>query len=155
MKQIIPVNQGWRFLKNCADVPAVIPADAVSVDLPHCWNAQDGQDGGGDYWRGPCCYLKTIQRPAGKNVYVEVEAASSVAKIVVNGVEKVFHKGGYSLFRANVTDALREGENLLAIWVDNSQRDDVYPQMADFTFYGGLYRGVNLVTVEDTPFDLD
>ncbi len=155
MKQIIPVNQGWRFLKNCADVPAVIPADAVSVDLPHCWNAQDGQDGGGDYWRGPCCYLKTIQRPAGKNVYVEVEAASSVAKIVVNGVEKVFHKGGYSLFRANVTDALREGENLLAIWVDNSQRDDVYPQMADFTFYGGLYRGVNLVTVEDSRFDLD
>ena len=155
MKQIIPVNQGWRFLKNCADVPAVIPADAVSVDLPHCWNAQDGQDGGGDYWRGPCCYLKTIQRPAGKNVYVEVEAASSVAKIVVNGVEKVFHKGGYSMFRANVTDALREGENLLAIWVDNSQRDDVYPQMADFTFYGGLYRGVNLVTVEDSRFDLD
>lgn len=155
MKQIIPVNQGWRFLKNCADVPAVIPADAISVDLPHCWNAQDGQDGGGDYWRGPCCYLKTIQRPAGKNVYVEVEAASSVAKIVVNGVEKAFHKGGYSLFRANVTDALREGENLLAIWVDNSQRDDVYPQMADFTFYGGLYRGVNLVTVEDSRFDLD
>ena len=87
--------------------------------------------------------------------YVEVEAASSVGKIIVNGVEKASHKGGYSLFRANVTDALHDGENLLAIWVDNTQRDDVYPQTADFTFYGGLYRGVNLITVEDSRFDLD
>lgn len=88
-------------------------------------------------------------------MYVEVEAASSVGKIIVNGVEKASHKGGYSLFRANVTDALHDGENLLAIWVDNTQRDDVYPQTADFTFYGGLYRGVNLITVEDSRFDLD
>lgn len=155
MKQIIPINEGWSFLKDCAIAPGAIPAGAESVDLPHCWNASDGQDGGGDYWRGPCCYLKAFRRPAGKNVYVEVEAASSVAKILVNGVEKAFHKGGYSLFRANVTDALRDGENLLAIWVDNTPRDDVYPQMADFTFYGGLYRGVNLVTVDDSHFDLD
>ena len=65
-------------------------------------------------------------------MYVEVEAASSVGKIIVNGVEKASHKGGYSLFRANVTDALHDGENLLAIWVDNTQRDDVSPD-------GGLH----------------
>ena len=150
MKHILPINEGWAFVKGCETAPAAIPAGAARVDLPHCWNALDGQDGGSDYWRGPCCYLKTIEKPAGKNVYVEVEAASSVGKIIVNGVEKASHKGGYSLFRANVTDALHDGENLLAIWVDNTQRDDVYPQTADFTFYGGLYRGVNLITVEDS-----
>ena len=155
MKHILPINEGWAFVKGCETAPAAIPAGAARVDLPHCWNALDGQDGGSDYWRGPCCYLKTIEKPAGKNVYVEVEAASSVGKIIVNGVEKASHKGGYSLFRANVTDALHDGENLLAIWVDNTQRDDVYPQTADFTFYGGLYRGVNLITVEDSRFDLD
>ena len=155
MKHIVPINEGWAFVKGCETAPAAIPAGAARVDLPHCWNALDGQDGGSDYWRGPCCYLKTIEKPAGKNVYVEVEAASSVGKIIVNGVEKASHKGGYSLFRANVTDALHDGENLLAIWVDNTQRDDVYPQTADFTFYGGLYRGVNLITVEDSRFDLD
>ena len=155
MKHILPINEGWAFVKGCETAPAAIPAGAALVDLPHCWNALDGQDGGSDYWRGPCCYLKTIEKPAGKNVYVEVEAASSVGKIIVNGVEKASHKGGYSLFRANVTDALHDGENLLAIWVDNTQRDDVYPQTADFTFYGGLYRGVNLITVEDSRFDLD
>ena len=155
MKHILPINEGWAFVKGCETAPAAIPTGAARVDLPHCWNALDGQDGGSDYWRGPCCYLKTIEKPAGKNVYVEVEAASSVGKIIVNGVEKASHKGGYSLFRANVTDALHDGENLLAIWVDNTQRDDVYPQTADFTFYGGLYRGVNLITVEDSRFDLD
>ncbi len=142
-------------MSKAGETPWQLSAGAARVDLPHCWNALDGQDGGSDYWRGPCCYLKTIEKPAGKNVYVEVEAASSVGKIIVNGVEKASHKGGYSLFRANVTDALHDGENLLAIWVDNTQRDDVYPQTADFTFYGGLYRGVNLITVEDSRFDLD
>ncbi len=155
LKQVVSLNQNWAFLKDCESVPAAIPAGAARVDLPHCWNALDGQDGGNDYWRGVCCYLKTIERPAGKNVYIEVEAASSVGRIFVNGVEKASHKGGYSLFRANVTDALRDGENLIAIQVDNSPRTDVYPQTADFTFYGGLYRGVNLITTEDSHFDLD
>ena len=96
MKHILPINEGWAFVKGCETAPAAIPAGAARVDLPHCWNALDGQDGGSDYWRGPCCYLKTIEKPAGKNVYVEVEAASSVGKIIVNGVEKASHKGGYS-----------------------------------------------------------
>ncbi len=155
MKQIVSLNKNWAFLKNCAEVPAAIPADAPRVDVPHCWNALDGQDGGADYWRGPCCYLKTIERPAGKNVYIEVGAASSAAKIFVNGVEKASHKGGYSLFRANVTDALHDGENLIAICVDNTNRTDIYPQTADFTFYGGMYRDVNLIITEDSRFDLD
>ena len=85
MKHILPINEGWAFVKGCETAPAAIPAGAARVDLPHCWNALDGQDGGSDYWRGPCCYLKTIEKPAGKNVYVEVEAASSVGKIIVNG----------------------------------------------------------------------
>ncbi len=155
MKHIEEINQGWAFVKNCANVPAEIPSEAVPVDLPHTWNALDGQDGGSDYWCGPCCYMKKICRPEGKNVYVEVEAASSCGKIVINGVEKELHKGGYSAFRADITADLKDGENLLAIWVDNSPRTDVYPQTADFTFYGGLYRGVKLITADDSRFDLD
>ena len=65
MKHILPINEGWAFVKGCETAPAAIPAGAARVDLPHCWNALDGQDGGSDYWRGPCCYLKTIEKPAG------------------------------------------------------------------------------------------
>jgi len=81
MKHIVPINEGWAFVKGCETAPAAIPAGAARVDLPHCWNALDGQDGGSDYWRGPCCYLKTIEKPAGKNVYVEVEAARSSSTV--------------------------------------------------------------------------
>ena len=83
MKHILPINEGWAFVKGCETAPAAIPAGAPRVALPHCWNALDGQDGGSDYWRGPCCYLKTIEKPAGKNVYVEVEAASSVGNLIL------------------------------------------------------------------------
>ena len=55
MKHIVPINEGWAFVKGCETAPAAIPAGAARVDLPHCWNALDGQDGGSDYWRGPCC----------------------------------------------------------------------------------------------------
>ena len=42
-----------------------------------------------------------------------------------------------------------------SVAVDNAPNDHVYPQMADFTFYGGLYRDVNVISVPETHFDLD
>ena len=56
------------------------------------------------------------------------------------------HDGGYSTFRAEVTGLLAE-ENELTVAVDNSKNDRVYPQKADFTFYGGIYRDVSLLVV--------
>lgn len=155
MKQVISINNNWRFVKDCADIPAILPASAEEVNLPHTWNAIDGQDGGSDYWRGSCCYSRIVGRFPGKRVYAEVLAASSSARLCVNGKEIIAHDGGYSLFRADITDELTEAENILAILVDNSANDRVYPQTADFTFYGGLYRGVNLVIVDESHFDLD
>lgn len=155
MKQVISINNNWRFVKDCADIPAILPASAEEVNLPHTWNAIDGQDGGSDYWRGSCCYSRIVGRFPGKRVYAEVLAASSSARLCVNGKEIIAHDGGYSLFRADITDELTEDENILAILVDNSANDRVYPQTADFTFYGGLYRGVNLVVVDESHFDLD
>ena len=46
-------------------------------------------------------------------------------------------------------------ENTLAVLVDNSPGEEVYPQVADFTFYGGIYRNVNIICVEETHFDLE
>ena len=52
----------------------------------------------------------------------------------------------YSTFRWDVTDFLAE-ENRLTVHVDNSRNDRVYPQKADFTFYGGIYRDVLVLVV--------
>ena len=160
MREIININEGWKFIKEDAGLPASLPQDWESVDLPHSWNAIDGCDGNGSYYRGRCWYARCFATPrqplAGGRVYVEVLAAGQQATVYVNGKEVVYHEGGYSTFRADVTDLCKDGEdNLLVIACSNEEKSSVYPQSADFTFYGGLYRGVNIISVPDAHFDLD
>ena len=160
MRTIIDLDQGWKFIREDAGLPAEFPEHWQDVDLPHTWNAVDGMDGGGNYYRGRCWYARTFEMPRqplpGGRVYVEILAAGQQAAVYVNGRQAVYHEGGYSSFRADVTELCRaDGKNLLAVACDNSNKDSVYPQSADFTFYGGLYRGVNLISVPHTHFDLD
>ena len=154
-------NQGWHFTK---DSIAVSPDSSVQeqgswseVTLPHTWNGRDGQDGGNDYHRGTCYYVKNLKKPeeAGeKDIYLEFEGANSSADVYVNGKAAGHHDGGYSTWRVNITEFLKE-ENEIVVAVNNAPNDHVYPQMADFTFYGGLYRNVNLLSASHARFDLD
>ena len=156
MRSIINLNQLWAFAKT-AEIPAELPADWEQVNLPHSWNAVDGQDGGADYFRGTCQYAKTITKadlPAADRYYLQVHGANSSADVTLNGKHLAHHDGGYSTWRVDVTEAL-EDENLLVVSVDNAPSNAVYPQVADFTFYGGLYRNVELVCVSESHFDLD
>ena len=154
MRKITKINEGWQFIKDCAD-PSVLEG-AVSVTLPHTWNNEDGYDGG-TYFRGSCVYQKSINKEElGEGLhYLEIRGANSSADVYLNGKHLCHHDGGYSTWRVNLTNDLVSGDNALAIVVDNAPNDTVYPQMADFTFYGGLYRDVYIVTVNETHFDLD
>jgi len=157
MRGIININTGWQFAKDTTQVPGMLPADWEVVDLPHSWNAVDGQDGGGDYFRGTCCYVKelvTSQLPVADKYYLEICGANSSADVYVGGKHLAHHDGGYSTWRVDITEALGEGA-AVAITVNNAPNDTVYPQMADFTFYGGLYRNVNLICVSESHFDLE
>ena len=157
MRNVISLNGAeWKFKKDCTEIPKQEPADWVQVSLPHTWNAKDGQDGGNDYFRGSCIYAVNLDRPVTSDrIYLEIEAAALVADVYVNGTHVTHHEGGYSTFRADCTALLKEKDNLICIRVDNSDNGYVYPQMADFTFYGGLYRNVSLVTVPETRFNMD
>lgn len=157
MRTTLNWNAGWRFEKDCAAVPGQLPETWEEVNLPHTWNAIDGQDGGNDYFRGTCCYAKAFTRdslPQSDRYYLEIRGAASSADVYLNGKQLKHHDGGFSTWRVDLTDALEEN-NLLAILVDNAPNDTVYPQVADFTFYGGLYRNVNLICVHASHFDLD
>ena len=157
MRTILSLNPGWAFAKDIHQAPAAIAADWETVNLPHTWNAIDGQDGGNDYFRGTCCYAKTLVKaelPEAQKYYLEIRGAASSADVYLNGKHMAHHDGGFSTWRVDLTDELTE-ESLLAILVDNSPNDYVYPQVADFTFYGGLYRNVNLICVPESHFDLD
>lgn len=155
MRKIQNIDKEWQFYKNTADINA--STGGIEVDLPHTWNASDGQDGGNDYFRGKCVYKKTIkisELEKSEKHYIELEGANSVSEVFINGNKVCRHEGGYSTFRADITDYL-ERKNEIVIVVDNSPSDSVYPQMADFTFYGGLYRSVNIISVPKTHFELE
>jgi len=154
MRNIISLNENWLFAKNTADI---LCREGERVNLPHSWNAIDGQDGGNDYFRGSCLYYKALEKdalPAADMYYLEIRGANSSADVYANGKKLAHHDGGYSTWRVNITDEISDKTDI-AIVVDNSPNDTVYPQMADFTFYGGLYRNVNLICVNKTHFDLD
>lgn len=150
MRRIYNINAGWEF---------IYPKDGTrqNVDLPHTWNAIDGQDGGNDYYRGECAYEYKFAKPEladGEQLYAEFKGVNASAKVYLNGELITSHDGGYSAFRAELTPQLKD-ENVLRVLVDNSVNDRVYPQRADFTFYGGIYRDVNFIIVDRNHFDLD
>ena len=155
MRNVINFNQDWYFSKVPTE-PGQATPNAQPVTLPHTWNAVDGQDGGNDYWRGTASYCKRFaipELPEGSRVFLEINGAAMTAEVFLNGKLLAHHEGGYSTFRVDLTDALAE-ENELCVTVDNSANDRVYPQKADFTFYGGLYRNVNLIIVPQAHFEL-
>ena len=134
MRTVININAGWKFTKE---------SESFNVDLPHSYNAEDGQRQA-DYFRGKCSYEKDLPRLEGES-WLEINGANSVAEVFINDRKIKEHRGGYSMFRVDLTPYLT-GNDKLRIDVDNSDFDDVYPSTADFTFYGGIYRDVNIVT---------
>lgn len=147
MRNIININKNWKFIKE---------GKSTIVDLPHTWNGKDGQDGGNDYYRGTCIYKKSISKaelPEGEKFYIQLDGVNSSSKVFFNNKEIIVHHGGYSTFRTCLEDI--SDENEIKIEVDNSPNDFVYPQQADFTFYGGIYRDVSIIGVAKNHFDLD
>lgn len=150
MRKVIKLMTGWNFTDQ--------KGNRTPVELPHTWNAKDGQDGGNDYYRGMLVYDSHFEKPKFAEekecVYLQFHGVNASADIILNGESVCRHDGGYSTFRVDVTDKLKE-DNRIVIEVDNSVNDRVYPQKADFTFYGGIYRDIELLIVKKEHFDLD
>lgn len=150
MRHTIELCQAWHFTG--------FDGKTIEVTIPHTWNNVDGQDGGNDYKRGTCHYQHTFSKPAFdpacEEVWLEFDGVNASAAVTLNGKPLCTHDGGYSTFRAEVTPFLQD-ENDLHVDVDNSKNTKVYPQKADFTFYGGIYRGVRLIVVNKAHFALD
>ena len=150
MRKFIKLMDGWNFTDQ--------KGNRAPVELPHTWNAKDGQDGGNDYYRGTLVYDNHFAKPKFTEekecVYLQFHGINSSANVILNGESVCRHDGGYSTFRVDVTDKLQE-DNSITIEVDNSVNDRVYPQKADFTFYGGIYRDIEILIVKKEHFDLD
>jgi beta-galactosidase len=156
----LPLLDDWRFSKGSADAAAAMDCNDSgweTVALPHSWNAEDGQDGG-DYFRGDGWYRRRFQVPVvwtAKRVFLQFDGANRSAEVFLNGRRLGLHRGGFARFRFDATDVLDfAGENTLAVRVNNDNRDNMAPVSGDFTFFGGLYRAVNLVATDPIHIDL-
>ena len=138
MRKITTLAEGWRFLKAAipVDTAMAYAAQGEAVTLPHTWNGE-----------------LTEEETAGECVFLELNGAAMTAEVFLNGEKLARHEGGYSAFRVELTAKLAE-ENILAVSVSNEDNATVYPQKADFTFYGGLYRDVKLISVPAEHFEL-
>jgi beta-galactosidase len=160
-RQEVTLTAGWRFHKGEAEHASAVAFDDAAWDtvtLPHTWNAQDGQDGGGDYYRGDGWYRRhfRVERGwAGRQVFLQFDGANRSAEVFLNGRRLGLHRGGFARFRFDATPALDfAGDNVLAVRVNNGPNDNMVPVSADFTFFGGLYRAVSLVATERVHIDL-
>ena len=152
------INNNWLFTKDNVTLEEITNATFEMVNVPHTWNNLDGQDGGGDYYRATCWYKKEIEikeEDLNKELYLEFEAVNSIADVYVNGKESAHHEGGFSTFRIHLNSFVHIGINEIIVKADNSANNFVYPQFADFTFFGGIYRNVNLIKVGHAHFDLE
>ena len=158
MRQQLSFCDGWQFCKADGDYAANAVDDSAwqAVTLPHTWNAEDGQTTA-HYDRGIGWYRKSFEAPELKNgqrAVLKFEAVQHIAEVFCNGQLLTTHQGGYSTFFVDLTDSLVAGKNGIAVRADN-RAEHIYPQMADFTFFGGIYRPVTLLIVKENHFSLE
>ena len=159
VRQIRPLGQSWLFLRQDLANGGSLAIDDSGwerIDLPHTYNAIDGTTST-TFYRGPAWYRRTVVLAStllDRHTYIEFDGVTLAADLWVNGQKVGGHEGGFARFRFDITPFLKTGENQLAVRVDNSKLPDVAPLGGDFTVFGGIYRGVRLVTTNDIHFDM-
>jgi len=172
----LDMDSQWKFSKigsaeeevSAAVLPEYDDSQYESVSLPHTWNAEDGADGwqttdddGNSYYRGNGIYRRelTLQRETWeqKRIFLSFEGANTITTVYMNGKKVGSHEGGYSGFRFDITeDILWDQANVIAVLVNNSRTTYIAPLdgEGDFTKFGGIYRDVSLLGVDDVSIDL-
>lgn len=155
----VTLNASWEFIYHKSDSPEDVDriTDWKVVNLPHTWNREDPVDGVRGYKQGTGWYRKNlyIAQEDKDQVFLKFEGANQLTKVYINNQAAGEHAGGYTAFMVDVTPFIKPGEeNTILVKVDNSLHPDIPPLMADFTFFGGIYRDVWLVRRHNVHFDL-
>jgi beta-galactosidase len=157
------LDSGWLFIRQDVSGAQNVAFDDSAwsvVNLPHTWNNLDGQDGGGNYYRGIGWYRTHYTVDAsytGRRLFLKFDGAFLVTDVYVNGNLLGEHQGGFAAFAFDATPYLNVGaDNVIAVKVSNAANADIPPLSADFTFFGGLYRDVHFLAtdpVQISPLD--
>lgn len=155
-REVYSMNPAWRFYKgNMPDASAKDFNDKAwqVVSLPHGIDYVPAEASGCVNYQGEVWYRKHFtpdKALKGKKLFLHFEAIMGKCKIWVNGKLLTEHFGGYLPVIADITDAIDwNGENIIAVWADNSDDPDYPPgkpqNVLDFTYFGGIYRDCWLI----------
>ncbi len=163
---VLSLNHDWQFFRPHENVStgaiaadgSVPPRDAEwePATLPHTVRLEPRDVSGGANYQGICWYRRSLKlKPEwnGQVLYLNFQGAMQVADIWLNGSHLITHYGGYMPFTVDISKAARfNGDNTLLVRLDNSDNSEVPPgkpqDQLDFTYFGGLYRSVDLQVLQ-------
>ncbi len=123
---------------------------AATMNIPGDWNTQDERL---FFYEGTVWFKTSFQfkKADGQRTLLYFGAANYDTHVYLNGQHVMHHIGGFTPFNADVTDQLKEGENVVIVKVDNKRHANNVPtQIFDWWNYGGITRDVLLVSVPET-----
>jgi len=156
---VLPMNRNWRFSRAVVDGAHARDFDDSAYErvvIPHTnarlpWHSFDEKS-----YEFVSSYRRRFKLPAearGKRVFVDFEGAMTASTVWINGQRLGEYKGGYTPFSFDLTPHLDfDGENVLAVDLDSSERPDIPPfgYQIDYLTFGGIYREVSLRIVPAT-----
>ena len=152
---VYSINQFWKFAltDNCdANKPEFDDSKWEKIVVPHTWNKDDACDETSGFYRGTGWYRQMLTIPvehSEKQVFISFDGVNQETELYIDGKLVGTHLGGYTRFCFDITAFLNAGKsNLLAVKVTNRYNENIPPLSADFTFFGGIYRDVNLIFTE-------
>ena len=156
---VLPLNRNWRFSRTVVDGAHTRDFDDSGYErvvIPHTnirlpWHSFDEKS-----YEFVSSYRRRFKLPPqarGRRVFVDFEGVMTASTVWINGEQLGEYKGGYTPFSFDLTPHLDfNGENLLAVDVDSSERPDIPPfgHQIDYLTFGGIYREVSLLIVPST-----
>ncbi|MGV8093169.1 MAG: glycoside hydrolase family 2 protein [Mangrovibacterium sp.] len=157
--QVIPLDQGWLFggeFKKASFTPDFDDSGFSKINLPHCVTGLSWQDWKPEDWQKIWAYRRHFTLPKefqSMRIFLHFDGVMIGVTLAINGHELPSHLGGYLPFSYEITNWVKEGENVLAVAVDSRwsnvppQGSSHGPKSIDYLEAGGIHRSVRLEAV--------
>ena len=156
-RQSINFNRNWKYMQGDytgAERTDYDDSSWETIGIPHSFSIPYFMSK--DFYTGYGWYRKSFELTAKdlkQQLFVEFDGVFQEAEVFVNGKKAGTHTGGYTGFYFDISSAVRMGNNVIAVRVNNIWKANVAPRAGEHVFSGGIYRNVRLV--RKSPVHID